>query len=134
MSVATGRQTTDAVHLHPNDNICVAARYLKAGETLDIAGTSIQLAQPVKLKPELDGVHPRVFVTAEEIEKLRVRAHTTDREEWSRVLANLAALKGDPPKPPGNAGRLAVRRVAAHRSAGPARRCRPQREASAMSW
>ena len=30
MSVATSRHTTDAVYLHPDDNICVAARNLPA--------------------------------------------------------------------------------------------------------
>src|SRR5204862_4159905 len=59
------------------------------------------LVRPVHLKPQLEGVHPRVFVTAEELEALRVRARTTHREEWSRVIANLAALGSDPPKPPG---------------------------------
>jgi len=59
------------------------------------------VARPVNLKPELVGAHPRVFVTAEEIAALRERARTTHREEWSRVLANLSAMKGDPPKPPG---------------------------------
>jgi hypothetical protein len=59
------------------------------------------LAQPVRLKPQLEGIHPRVFVTAEELEVLRQRARTTHREEWSRVIANLAALKEEPPKPPG---------------------------------
>jgi len=49
MSVATGRRTTDAVYLHPDDNICVAARNLAAGESLEIAGASFQLAGPVKL-------------------------------------------------------------------------------------
>jgi arabinonate dehydratase len=49
MSVAAGRRTTDAVYLHPDDNICVAARNLSAGESLKIAGTSFQLAGPVKL-------------------------------------------------------------------------------------
>ncbi|HYS55953.1 MAG TPA: DUF4962 domain-containing protein [Thermoanaerobaculia bacterium] len=70
------------------------------------------LAKPVRLKPQLEGVHPRVFVTAEEIEALRQRARTTHREEWSRVIANLAALKGEPPKPPGPQERRAQNTVA----------------------
>src|SRR5712691_5522906 len=70
------------------------------------------LAQPVRLKPQLEGVHPRVFVTAEEIEALRERARTTHREEWSRVIANLAALKGEPPKPPGPQERRSQNTVA----------------------
>jgi hypothetical protein len=69
-------------------------------------------AEPVHLKPELVGVHPRVFVTAAEIEALRERARTTHREEWSRVLANLAAMKGDPAPPPGSQERRAQNTVA----------------------
>jgi altronate hydrolase len=49
MSVATGRRTTDAVYLHPDDNICVAARNLGAGQELEIAGTTIRLAEAVRL-------------------------------------------------------------------------------------
>ena len=59
------------------------------------------LAQPVALKPELAGVHPRVFVTAKEIEALRVRAKTTHKDEWARALATLAAVGQAPPPPPG---------------------------------
>ena len=59
------------------------------------------LAQPVALKPELVGVHPRVFVTAKEIEALRVRAKTTHKGEWARALATLAAVGQAPPPPPG---------------------------------
>jgi hypothetical protein len=70
------------------------------------------LARPVQLKAQLEGVHPRVFVTAEEIVALRERARTTHREEWTRVLANLAALKSDPPKPPGPQERRAQNTVA----------------------
>src|SRR5207237_5452652 len=49
MSVATGRRTTDAVYLHPDDNICVAARNLPAGESLEIAGATVLLAEPVRI-------------------------------------------------------------------------------------
>ncbi|HSP91343.1 MAG TPA: DUF4962 domain-containing protein, partial [Vicinamibacterales bacterium] len=59
------------------------------------------LAQPVALKPGLEGVHPRVFVTAAGIEALRVRAKTTHREEWARALATLIAVSQEPPPPPG---------------------------------
>jgi len=59
------------------------------------------LRHEARLKRELVGVHPRVFVTREGLQALRVRARTTHREEWSRVLAGLAATKGEPPPPPG---------------------------------
>jgi len=53
-----------------------------------------------QLKPELKGVHPRVFFTASEIDQLRERAHGSDRDVWQQVLRNLKALHGDPPPPP----------------------------------
>lgn len=59
------------------------------------------VVQPVHLKPELEGIHPRVFVTAARLETLRARSRTTHREEWSRVLANVTVLSSDPPPPPG---------------------------------
>jgi len=49
MPTATARRTTDAVYLHPDDNICVAARHLAAGETIEIAGGRLTLAEPVRL-------------------------------------------------------------------------------------
>ena len=58
------------------------------------------LAQPVALKAELVGVHPRVFVTAKEIEALRQRARTTHKGEWARALATLTTVGQAPPPPP----------------------------------
>src|SRR5262245_51986277 len=49
MSVATGRHATDAVYLHPDDNICVAARNLSAGQELEITGARVRLAEAVRL-------------------------------------------------------------------------------------
>ncbi len=48
MLAAAGRRT-DVVHLHPQDNIVVAARHLAEGEVLSVAGTTIKLAQPIKI-------------------------------------------------------------------------------------
>jgi hypothetical protein len=70
------------------------------------------LRQDVRLKPELVGVHPRVFVTKAELETLRTRARTTHRGEWTRVLAGLAATKGDAPPPPGPQERRSQNNVA----------------------
>ena len=75
------------------------------------------LSHPVRLKPELVGVHPRVFVTAAELETLRMRARTTHREDWQKVLASLPALKSDPPPPPGPQERRSQNNVA-HAIAG----------------
>jgi len=49
MSTLSGRTPTDAVHLHPDDNLCVAARNLEQGQQLAIAGTSFRLAENVRL-------------------------------------------------------------------------------------
>jgi altronate dehydratase len=49
MSHASGRQPTDAVYLHPDDNLCVAARNLEKGQQLEIAGISLTLAESVRL-------------------------------------------------------------------------------------
>src|SRR5262245_33040612 len=70
------------------------------------------LSHPVALEPALVGVHPRVFVTTDEIATLRQRARTTHRAEWARVLATLPALNGDPPAPPGPQARRSQNDVA----------------------
>lgn len=66
----------------------------------------------VALRPELVGVHPRVFVTSEELTALRERARTTHRDHWQRVLADLPAMKGAPPPPPGPQARRSQNNVA----------------------
>jgi hypothetical protein len=57
------------------------------------------------LRPELIGVHPRVYVTDKELAELRIRARTTHRELWQRALSHVRALAGDPPPPPAEARR-----------------------------
>ena len=49
MSIATGRHLASAVYLSPDDNICVAARNLPAGESLEIAGADLTLAEPIRI-------------------------------------------------------------------------------------
>jgi hypothetical protein len=75
------------------------------------------VSRPVRLKPELVGGHPRVFVTAGGLERLRERARTTHREDWQKVMATLPALAGDPPPPPGPQARRSQNNVA-HAIAG----------------
>jgi altronate hydrolase len=43
------RPRVDAVYLHRDDNVCVAARNLAAGEKLEIAGTNFSLEQGVRI-------------------------------------------------------------------------------------
>jgi hypothetical protein len=70
------------------------------------------LSHQVRLRPELVGVHPRVFVTSAELEALRVRARTTHRAEWQRALGTLVSLTREPPPPPGSQERRAQNDVA----------------------
>lgn len=70
------------------------------------------LAHQVRLKPDLVGVHPRVFTTAAELAALRIRAKTTHKAEWARALATLYALKQDPEPAPGSQERRAQNNVA----------------------
>ncbi len=53
-----------------------------------------------KLRPELRGKHPRVYVTAEGLESLRRRARTTHREVWGAALAQTRAVQKPPPPAP----------------------------------
>ncbi|HUG53337.1 MAG TPA: DUF4962 domain-containing protein [Vicinamibacteria bacterium] len=82
----------------------------EAGE--DIPAFSLLVSRPVRLRPDLAGVHPRVFVTAAGLEELRRRARTTHREQWQKVLGALPALAGDPPPPPGPQARRSQNNVA----------------------
>ena len=70
------------------------------------------LAHHVALRPELVGVHPRVFVTAAELESLRLRARTTHKAEWARARAGLVALTQAPPPAPGPQERRSQNNVA----------------------
>ena len=62
--------------------------------------TQLMTAKTSSLKPELRGVHPRVYVTEAELKGLRERAHTTQRASWQSVLQNLRALQQAPPPAP----------------------------------
>ncbi|MBX7186425.1 MAG: heparinase II/III family protein [Vicinamibacteria bacterium] len=95
------------------------------------------LAHKVALKPELVGVHPRVFVTKEGLQALRDRARTTHRVEWTKVLANLAAMKGAPPPVPGPQERRSQNNVAfavAEISLAWAVERKPEYLAAAKAW
>jgi hypothetical protein len=52
------------------------------------------------LRPELMGVHPRVYVTDKELAELRLRARSSHRELWQRAISHIRALDTDPPPPP----------------------------------
>ena len=52
------------------------------------------------LRPELLGVHPRVYLTDKELVELRERARTSHRELWQRAIGHVRALEAGPPPPP----------------------------------
>ena len=51
---------------------------------------------PASLRPELHGVHPRVFTTKAGLEELRQRAKTTHKDLWEKSLTNLVAMSEEP--------------------------------------
>jgi hypothetical protein len=73
-----------------------ASRKLKGEHPL------VELMRTLKssLRPELLGVHPRVYVTDKELAELRERARNSHRELWQRALSHVRALAADPPPPP----------------------------------
>src|ERR1051326_8917269 len=52
------------------------------------------------LRPELPGVHARLYVNVRDVAALRERARTTHKEMWQQVLSHVRALADDPPPPP----------------------------------
>jgi hypothetical protein len=108
------------------------------GESNDpVTKFSTLVARDVQLKRELVGAHPRVFVGANELEELRRRARTTHRDQWQRVMSNLAAMTSDPPAAPGPQERRSQNNVA-HAIAGVslawAIEQRPELLAAARKW
>ena len=57
------------------------------------------------LKPELKGVHPRVYVTQGEIDALKAKMKT-EPELWQNAIARVRALTIEPPAPPAEARRV----------------------------
>ena len=53
-----------------------------------------------KLKPELIGVHPRVYFDKDELSIIRAKAHGPQKAWWQAQLQHLRVLQGDPPAPP----------------------------------
>lgn len=62
--------------------------------------TQLMQTKTSALRPELRGVHPRVYVTEAEIKTLQQRARSTHRQLWQQTLQNLRAFKQAPPPAP----------------------------------
>jgi hypothetical protein len=74
----------------------IASNKLKGEHPL----TELMRTRKSTLRPELQGVHPRVYVTDKELAELRERARTSHRELWQRAISHVRALEADPPPPP----------------------------------
>src|SRR5262245_5042945 len=110
MSVATGRHATDAVYLSPDDNICVAARNLPAGQALEIAGGTVALSEPVRLghkiavRPIKKGEHVRKYgqIIGQATEAIEpgqwVHSHNLVNGDFVRDYASATAVP-PPPEP-----------------------------------
>jgi hypothetical protein len=61
--------------------------------------------KPSSLKKELEGVHPRVFVTQSDIEALKAKTKSQP-DLWNAALARVRALTVEPPPPPAEARRV----------------------------
>jgi hypothetical protein len=61
---------------------------------------TIMREQPAALRPELRGVHPRVFTTRAGLDQLRQRSRGSHRALWAKALDGLVAMREDPPPAP----------------------------------
>ena len=57
------------------------------------------LQRPVKLRSELNNVHPRLFFTAKDLSAMRKRSRGVDRDLWQAVIQDLRTLKINAPDP-----------------------------------
>src|SRR5580765_3523460 len=60
---------------------------------------AVMKSAPSSLKKELEGVHPRVFLTQAEIDALKIKAKT-QKELWQTAISHIRALTNEPPPPP----------------------------------
>ncbi|MES2151409.1 MAG: DUF4962 domain-containing protein [Pseudomonadota bacterium] len=61
---------------------------------------ALMQAHPAALRPELRGVHPRVFTTAAGLAEMRLRARGGQRAIWDKALAGLVAMHQEPAASP----------------------------------
>src|SRR4051812_13977259 len=60
---------------------------------------ALERSKPSTLRPELVGVHPRVFVTQAEIDTLKRKA-ISQKDLWQTAISRVRALTAEPAKPP----------------------------------
>ena len=78
-----------------------ASRKLKGEHPL----VSMMKIKPSTLKKELEGVHPRVFLTQAEIDALKVKTKT-QKELWQTAISRVRALTVEPAPPPAETRRV----------------------------
>ncbi len=61
--------------------------------------------KPSSLKKELEGVHPRVFMTQKDIDALKAKANS-NKELWQTVISRVRALMVEPAPPPAEERRV----------------------------
>ena len=66
---------------------------------------AISRSKTSTLRPELARVHPRVYMTQSEIDRLKLKAQTQN-ELWQTALSRVRALTVEPPAPPAQARRV----------------------------
>ncbi len=66
---------------------------------------ALEQSVTVSLRPELVGVHPRVYFTDAELSALKTEVHGADKAEWAAVLQDIRATKVPAPAPPAEARR-----------------------------
>ena len=66
---------------------------------------AIAKSKPSTLRPQLVGIHPRVFLTQAEIDKLKEKTKT-QKALWRTALSNVRALTVEPAKPPAEERRV----------------------------
>jgi phage-related protein len=76
------------------------AKFKGAHPLVELAKT-----KPSQMKKELEGVHPRVFLTQSEIDRLREKTKTQN-ELWQAAISRVRALNVAPPAPPAEARRV----------------------------
>lgn len=108
MSIAQARPAVDAVYLHPDDNICVAARTLPAGTVLEAGGREVVLASPIKIghkiavRPISQGEHVRKYgqiigqATSDVQPGEWVHSHNLINGDVVRDYASATAIPPDP--------------------------------------
>ena len=81
-----------------------AREQLGVGTSSEVRGehplAAIEALHPALLKPELSGVHPRLFFTDHELDGLRAKARASSKAIWQRALANNLCLKIEPAPAP----------------------------------